>query len=97
MSATTTLPSPKIILVGDSGVGSKTTVFRRYCHNEEHDGGSTIGANFAMKQTVVGGVPVKLQIWGLFLDINSSFFQSLLLTVFVCVFLCNRHCWTRAF
>ena len=79
------IPFIRILLVGDSGVGSKTTVLKRYCKNEDHNGSATIGIDFAIKETVVDGVPVKLQVWGL-LHL-STFFLSFPLTVFVCLYM----------
>ena len=57
----------KIVLVGDSGVGSKTTVFERYCYNKEHsDWAPVVGVDCAYKNVVVDGIPLTLQVWGLF-------------------------------
>ena len=56
----------KVVLLGDSGVGAKTSLVQRFVNDEFHeDTTPTIGPNFFTKDLVVEDVKVKLQLWGL--------------------------------
>uniref|UniRef100_T1JFW5 Ras-related protein Rab-43 n=1 Tax=Strigamia maritima TaxID=126957 RepID=T1JFW5_STRMM len=71
----------KIVVIGDSGVG-KTSVVQRFKSGtfiERH--GNTIGVDFAMKEMIVDGKKIKLQIWDTagqerFRTITQSYYRS---------------------
>mmetsp|Transcript_32303 Transcript_32303/g.52354 ORF Transcript_32303/g.52354 Transcript_32303/m.52354 type:complete len:211 (-) Transcript_32303:149-781(-) len=71
----------KIILLGDSGVG-KSCMLKSFMGKEFTEGYvSTIGVDFEMKQTTVGGKKVNLQIWDTagqerFRTITTSYYRS---------------------
>jgi len=53
----------KVVLIGDSGVG-KSNLVLRFSRNEFNmSSKSTIGVEFATKNMVIDGSPVKAQIW----------------------------------
>ena len=53
----------KIVVVGNSGVG-KTNLVSRYADDEfDENYRTTIGLDFKFKETVIGGVHAKVQIW----------------------------------
>ena len=53
----------KIIIIGDSGVG-KSSLLYRYRENKFADNYiMTIGINYVWKITEIDGVRIKLQIW----------------------------------
>ena len=59
----------KIVLLGDSGVGAKTSLLERFTkgifRDDQH---ATIGAAFDTKTLEVDGIKVKLCFWGLHLN-----------------------------
>jgi len=71
----------KIVVIGDCGVG-KTCVVQRFKGGnfiERH--GNTIGVDFAMKEIVIDGKKIKLQIWDTagqerFRTITQSYYRS---------------------
>ncbi|KAL0278978.1 UNVERIFIED_CONTAM: hypothetical protein PYX00_000636 [Menopon gallinae] len=71
----------KIVLIGDCGAG-KTCVVQRFKTGtfvEKH--GNTIGVDFSMKNVIVDGKKVKLQIWDTagqerFRTITQSYYRS---------------------
>mmetsp|Transcript_28302 Transcript_28302/g.39493 ORF Transcript_28302/g.39493 Transcript_28302/m.39493 type:complete len:211 (+) Transcript_28302:163-795(+) len=71
----------KIILLGDSGVG-KSCLLKSFMGKEFSEGYvSTIGVDFEMKQTIVDGKKVNLQIWDTagqerFRTITTSYYRS---------------------
>jgi small GTP-binding protein len=53
----------KVVLIGDSGVG-KSNLVLRFSRNEFNiSSKSTIGVEFATKNLIVDGTPIKAQIW----------------------------------
>ena len=66
MSAKESVPSVKIVLLGGSGVGAKTSLVIRYLKRVYDEKVTpTIGAAFLHKLVEVEGFKVKLVIWGL--------------------------------
>ena len=56
----------KVVLLGESGVGAKTSLVQRFVNDVFHeDTTHTLGPNFFTKDLVVEDVKVKLEIWGL--------------------------------
>ena len=63
------IPSARIVLLGASSVGAKTSLALRFVQSTFDDHGSpTIGAAFICKVVEVDGVKVKLEMWGLHLN-----------------------------
>jgi len=60
---TETAIEAKLVLLGDTGTG-KSSLMQRYV-NETFDNSltATVGAGFANKRIVMGGIKIKLQIW----------------------------------
>ena len=57
------LPTPKVVLIGDSGVG-KSNLLSRFTRNEFNlESKSTIGVEFATRSIQVDGKTIKAQIW----------------------------------
>lgn len=57
------LPAPKVVLIGDSGVG-KSNLLSRFTRNEFNlESKSTIGVEFATRSIQVDGKTIKAQIW----------------------------------
>ncbi len=81
----------KILLIGDAGIGAKTSLWKRYIHDIFYeDMKATIGVDFGVKDTVVDGVHFHLQIWGLFL------FSIVIIFCCSCpVLIVFRYFWTR--
>lgn len=62
-SLTSLLPAPKVVLIGDSGVG-KSNLLSRFTRNEFNlESKSTIGVEFATRSIQVDGKTIKAQIW----------------------------------
>lgn len=60
---TSLLPAPKVVLIGDSGVG-KSNLLSRFTRNEFNlESKSTIGVEFATRSIQVDGKTIKAQIW----------------------------------
>ena len=56
----------KVVLLGDSGVGAKTSLVQRFVNDEfQEDTIPTIGPILSTKDLVVEDVKVKLELWGL--------------------------------
>lgn len=56
-------PAPKVVLIGDSGVG-KSNLLSRFTRNEFNlESKSTIGVEFATRSIQVDGKTIKAQIW----------------------------------
>ena len=56
----------KFVLLGDSGVGAKTSLMQRFLKGRcDEYTTPTIGSDFSTKDLVVEDVKVKLKIWGL--------------------------------
>lgn len=53
----------KVVLLGDTGVGKSSLVLRFVTNNFKPYSESTIGASFMSKMIMVGGLPIKFQIW----------------------------------
>lgn len=53
----------KVVLLGDTGVGKSSLVLRFVTNNFKPYSESTIGASFMSKMIMVGGKPIKFQIW----------------------------------
>lgn len=54
---------PKVVLIGDSGVG-KSNLLSRFTRNEFNlESKSTIGVEFATRSIQVDGKTIKAQIW----------------------------------
>ena len=65
-----TLPV-RIVLVGDSGIGAKTSVLQRYLNGPLSDWPKpTRTACFVEKTVVVDDTSLKLHIWGLFFAVS---------------------------
>lgn len=57
------LPTPTVVLIGDSGVG-KSNLLSRFTRNEFNlESKSTIGVEFATRSIQVDGKTIKAQIW----------------------------------
>ena len=78
--------SPKIVFVGESATGAKTSLIFRILNNTfPKDVPSTIGASFSLHRVNVDGKQFKLEIWGL----SSVFFLQKIISLFilcVCLF-----------
>lgn len=62
-SLTRVPPAPKVVLIGDSGVG-KSNLLSRFTRNEFNlESKSTIGVEFATRSIQVDGKTIKAQIW----------------------------------
>lgn len=62
-SLTRVPPTPKVVLIGDSGVG-KSNLLSRFTRNEFNlESKSTIGVEFATRSIQVDGKTIKAQIW----------------------------------
>lgn len=68
----------KVIVVGDSGVG-KTSLYRRFVHNEFSTYNMMIGMDFFTKQVEINQRCVKLQLWDI---VGQSRFRSHTITYF---------------
>lgn len=53
----------KVVVLGDTGVGKSSLVLKFVSGNFKTHSESTIGASFMSKYLVVGGKPIKYQIW----------------------------------
>lgn len=63
MSSTRKRHLLKVIILGDAGVG-KTSLLKRYVNGVySHQYKATIGADFLMKETILEGQVVQLQLW----------------------------------
>ena len=59
-------PEIKVVLLGASGVGAKTSLLRRFLTGGfEERGEPTVGVSFAVVKGRLDGVEVKLNVWGL--------------------------------
>lgn len=59
-------PEIKVVLLGASGTGSKTSLLRRYATGGFNEMGEpTIGASFLVVDGTMDGVEVKMNVWGL--------------------------------
>ena len=57
-------PCLKIILLGDSGVGKTTFIYKFICSDDDSDSCiNTIGMDFKCKRMEVNGQEMKLQLW----------------------------------
>eukprot|EP00727_Mastigamoeba_balamuthi_P005551 m51a1_g1615 putative ras-related protein rab-1a (198) ;mRNA; f:213530-214964 len=71
----------KVVLVGESGAG-KTSIVLRYTDNTfSEEPLTSIGSDFKVKDLVVDGRPVKLQIWDTagqerFASVTASFYRA---------------------
>ena len=60
------IPTAKIVLLGESATGAKTSLVIRFVKDTfDERGTATIGASFLAKVVEVDGFQVKLEIWGL--------------------------------
>ena len=55
----------KIVLIGDSGVGAKTSLIISFCDHFRTGLMSTIGGSFYTKKITVDGREFDLELWGL--------------------------------
>ena len=61
-----TVPTAKIVLLGEAATGAKTALALRFVKDTFDDREpSTVGAAFLQKVVEVDGLQVKLKIWGL--------------------------------
>ena len=60
------IPCAKIVLLGASSVGAKTSLAVRFVKDTfDEQGCATVGASFIAKVVEVDGVKLNLQMWGL--------------------------------
>ena len=65
-------PHIKIVLLGETGTGTKTSLLGRYIDGVcPENPAPTVGAASRTKETDVGGVPVTLDLWGLLFSIHT--------------------------
>ena len=75
--------SLKVVLIGESGTGAKTSLVSRFVYNTFDDYScSTIGAAFVTKRMNVDGVQYKLELWGLSCAILLRFLFFVFLSYF---------------
>ena len=70
----------KVVMLGDAATGAKTSLLERYIKGIFRDfQETTIGAAFVAHKTVVDGVDIKLEIWGLLFTFTHLYIIMLLL------------------
>ena len=84
----------RIVLLGDSGIGAKTSLLQRYLTGPLSDWPkSTRTPCFVEKTVVVDDVTLKLHIWGLFLCCLAVLYFTAVVSghvVFGCLFFLNE-------
>ena len=71
------IPSAKIVLLGESATGAKTSLVLRFVKDTfDKRGTATIGSSLLQKVVEVDGFQVKLEIWGLCSNTRIKEFTS---------------------